>query len=63
VVQSPGGGAGLLCLVRLILFIDRVNLATAAPLLKTDLGLTNRQLAPAFSAFAIPYAVFQLAGG
>jgi MFS family permease len=47
----------------LILFINRVNLATAAPLLKAGLGLTNTQLGLAFSAFAIPYAVLQLAGG
>jgi MFS family permease len=47
----------------LILFVDRVNMSTAAPLMKLDLGLTNTQLGLAFSAFAIPYAVFQLIGG
>jgi MFS family permease len=47
----------------LILFVDRVNMATAAPLIKTDLGLSNTQLGLAFSAFAIPYALFQLIGG
>ena len=47
----------------LILFVNRVNIATAAPLMKADLGLSNTQLGLAFSAFAIPYALFQLIGG
>jgi MFS family permease len=53
----------LLCVMYLILFVDRVNMSTAAPLIKVDLHLTNTQLGLAFSAFAIPYAVFQLIGG
>ena len=47
----------------LILFVDRVNMSTAAPLIKADLHLSNTQLGLAFSAFAIPYALFQLIGG
>jgi MFS family permease len=47
----------------LILFIDRVSIATVAPLMKADLGLSNSQLGLVFSAFAIPYALFQLVGG
>jgi MFS family permease len=46
-----------------ILYIDRVNIATAAPLIKADLKLSNTQLGLIFSAFSIFYAVFQLAGG
>ncbi len=53
----------LLCALYLIMFVDRVNIATAAPLMRTDLGLSNTQLGLAFSAFAIPYAAFQLVGG
>jgi MFS family permease len=53
----------LLCLLYLILFVNRVNIATAAPLIKADLRLSNSQLGLAFSAFAIPYALFQLVGG
>ena len=53
----------LLCLMYMILFINRVSISTTAPLMKTDLGLSNAQLGLAFSAFAIPYAVFQLFGG
>jgi MFS family permease len=46
----------------LILFVDRVNIATAAPLIKLDHNLSNTRLGLVFSAFAIPYAVFQLLG-
>src|SRR5579863_8418517 len=60
---APRVVLALLCVLYLILFIDRVNIATAAPLMKLDLGLSNTQLGLAFSAFAIPYAVFQLIGG
>jgi MFS family permease len=54
---------GLLCLMYLILFVSRVSLSTAAPPMRQDLGLSNAQLGLAFSAFAIPYAAFQLIGG
>ena len=47
----------------LILYVDRVNISTAAPLIKADLSLSNTQLGLAFSAFAYPYALFQLIGG
>ena len=53
----------LLCMMYFMYFVDRVNLATAAPLIKADLTITNTQLGFVFSAFAIPYAVFQLVGG
>jgi len=59
----PGIVLTLLCLMYLILFVNRVNISTAAPLMKADLRLTNTQLGLAFSAFAIPYAFFQLIGG
>jgi MFS family permease len=53
----------IICLMYLILYVDRVNISTAAPLIKADLGLSNTQLGMAFSAFAYPYAAFQLIGG
>jgi MFS family permease len=53
----------LLCLLYLILFVNRVNISTAAPLMRADLNLSNTQLGLVFSAFAIPYALFQLIGG
>jgi MFS family permease len=53
----------LLCMMYLILYVDRVNISTAAPLIKADLKLSNTDLGLAFSAFAYPYAFFQLVGG
>ena len=38
----------IICLMYLILYVDRVNISTAAPLIKVDLGLTNTQLGLAF---------------
>lgn len=51
------------CLMYLIFYVDRVNISTAAPFMQKDLGLTATQLGLAFSAFAYPYAFFQIAGG
>jgi len=53
----------VLCLLYLVLYIDRVNISTSAPLIKADLRLSNTELGMAFSAFAYPYALFQLFGG
>ena len=61
--SAPRVVLALLCLMYLILFVDRVSISTAAPLMKADLGLSNARLGVAFSAFAIPYALFQLIGG
>jgi MFS family permease len=63
VIRPPRIVLALLCLLYLILFVNRVNISTAAPLMKVDLRLTNTQLGLVFSAFAIPYAFFQLIGG
>jgi MFS family permease len=60
---APRVVLGLLCLMYLILFVNRVSISTTAPLMKVDLGVSNGQLGLAFSAFAIPYAFFQLVGG
>jgi len=53
----------IICIMYLILYVDRVNISTAAPLIKADLKLNNTELGLAFSAFAYPYALFQLIGG
>jgi MFS family permease len=53
----------VLCLMYLVMYIDRVNIATAAPHMSADLRLSNAQLGLAVSAFAYPYALFQLIGG
>src|SRR3981189_3618936 len=53
----------LLCVMYLITYIDRVNISTAASVIKTEFGLSNTQLGLIFSAFAYPYAIFQIIGG
>lgn len=53
----------LLCLMYFITYLDRVSISTAAPFMKADLHLSNTELGLALSAFAIPYAFFQIVGG
>jgi len=55
--------AGLLALSIFINYIDRGNLAIAAPLLKDDLGLSLYQLGILFSSFFWTYAIFQIISG
>ena len=53
----------VLCLMYFISYIDRVNIAVAAPLIRKELGLTPIELGFVFSAFAYPYAATQIFGG
>jgi len=53
----------LLCVMYFITYVDRVNIGTAANSIKTEFGLSNSQLGWIFSAFAYPYALFQVFGG
>jgi MFS family permease len=53
----------LLAAMYFMLYVNRTNISTAAPLIKADLNLSNTQLGFVFSAFAVPYALFQLFGG
>jgi sugar phosphate permease len=62
-VTATGNVVLLLCLMYLITYIDRVNISTAAPLIRKELGLSQTQLGIVFSAFGYPYAVFQIVGG
>src|ERR1041385_1148931 len=54
---------GLLCVMYLITYVDRVNIATAGGEIRRELSLTNTQLGFVFSAFAYPYLLFQVFGG
>ncbi|MCY3732427.1 MAG: MFS transporter [Rhodospirillaceae bacterium] len=62
-LRTPQKVLTLLCLMYLVMYIDRVNIATVAPLMSAELGLSNTQMGLIFSAFSIPYAFFQLFGG
>ena len=62
-IRPPTIVLSLLCAMYFLMFINRTNIAIAAPYMQTDLHLTNTDLGLAFSAFAYPYAAFQLFGG
>ncbi|XBS69879.1 MFS transporter [Acerihabitans sp. KWT182] len=53
----------LICLMYFIEYIDRVNISIAAPLLKTEMHLSNTQLGLVLSAFGYCYAIFQIING
>jgi sugar phosphate permease len=54
---------GLLCLMYLITYVDRVNIATAADAIRRELGLSNTALGVLQSAFGYPYLLCQIFGG
>ena len=54
---------GLLCVMSMITYVDRVNISTAADSIKRELALSNIQLGFLQSAFGYPYLVFQIFGG
>src|SRR5205807_10155214 len=62
-LRPTGIVLGLLCLMYLITYVDRVNLGTAAGEIRRELTLSNTQLGLVFSAFAFPYLFFQVLGG
>ena len=53
----------LLCLMHFIMYIDRVNISVAGPVIKGEMGLTNTQLGFALSAFGVCYAFLQIVNG
>jgi MFS family permease len=62
-VGMGAGVVGLLALAIFINYVDRGNLATAAPLIKDQLHLTNTQLGLLLSAFFWTYTPGQLVSG
>src|SRR5271170_4716744 len=63
VLSAPNLVLLTLCLLYFILYIDRVNIATAALEMRRELGLSATELGYALTAFAVPYAFFQMFGG
>src|SRR6266581_1469415 len=53
---------GLLCVMYLITYVDRVNIATAAPEIRRELSLSNTKLGLVLSAFGYPYLLFHVFG-
>jgi sugar phosphate permease len=54
---------GLICLMYLITYLDRVNIATAAPEISKEFGFDRITMGVIFSAFVWAYALFQVPGG
>jgi sugar phosphate permease len=54
---------GLLCLMYLITYVDRTNVATAAGEIRRELKLTPTEWGAIASAFGYPYILFQVFGG
>ncbi|WP_428483836.1 MFS transporter [Rhodopila sp.] len=64
--RRPSAGQvvlGALCAMYFLFYMDRVDIATAATSIQHELHLSNTQLGLVFSAFAYPYAFFQIFGG
>src|SRR5437870_2065455 len=46
-----------------VAYLDRVCISTAAPAIKTELGLRDWQMGLVFSAFTLSYALFEVPSG
>src|SRR4029079_3513842 len=46
-----------------VAYLHRVCIATAAPTIKAELGLTDWQMGVVFSAFTLAYALFEVPSG
>src|ERR1700693_4633874 len=53
----------LLCLMYLITYLDRVSMASTAPLISQEYGFSKITMGVIFSAFIWSYAFFQVPGG
>src|SRR6202045_1805707 len=54
---------GLISLMYLITYLDRVNISTAAPEISKEFGFDKVTMGVIFSAFVWSYALFQVPGG
>ena len=57
------GVLAYLCALSFILYLDRVCIGKAAPLIEKELGLTHTQMSFAFSAFTLAYTLFEVVTG
>ena len=57
------GVLGFTLLLAAIAYLDRVCISTAAPVMKSDLGLNDAQLGYVFSAFTLAYALMEVPSG
>jgi sugar phosphate permease len=57
------GVLAYLCLLALILYLDRICISQAGPAIREELGLSERQLGYVFASFTIAYGIFMAATG
>ena len=57
------GILGLLFLISVVTFLDRINIAVAGKQMSESLGLSDLEFGAIFSAFVVGYALFQVPGG
>jgi MFS transporter, ACS family, glucarate transporter len=67
-MSEPASGArhlvvGWILVAAAISYLDRVCIATAAPAIKLDLGLSDAEMGLVFSAFTLAYALFEIPAG
>jgi sugar phosphate permease len=62
-LSPPAIVLAILCVMYFLYFVDRTNFATAGPVMKADLHLSDTDLGILFAAFGIPYALLQPLGG
>lgn len=61
--RTVGAGVfAVLCAMGFIMYIDRTNISIVAPLLRSELRLSNTDLGYVFSIFAVAYACFGVPG-
>ncbi|MDR3588826.1 MAG: MFS transporter [Negativicutes bacterium] len=53
----------VVCLVYLITYLDRINIAAAAPMMMKEFNFSKAELGAVFSAFTWAYALFQIPAG
>lgn len=54
---------GLLFLISVVTYLDRINISVAGKQMSEELGLTDLEFGTIFSAFVLGYALFQIPGG
>jgi len=54
---------GMLFLVSIITYLDRIAISAAAPKISEELGLSPAQMGLVFSAFVLAYGLFEIPGG
>jgi ACS family glucarate transporter-like MFS transporter len=57
------GVLGFTLALTAVAYLDRVCIATAAPAMKLDLGLSDAEMGYVFSAFTLAYALFEVPSG